>query len=972
MERQHILDVLTGTLDVNLETRKAAEAELAKFEQQPGFTAYCLSLCCDDSISLGQRISASIFFKNRISFYWNASDSKGIKLEEQEDIKIKLVDALKKCYDNGSIRPQLTTALRSVLNRGTWDLSPYVSQFLNDKSDMATVYTGLVLLYEATRNLRFNQINRALLDSYVLQSFPILEEYVQSVLSQSDYKSGEILYMIMKIFKFSILSSLPQYLFDPAKLSTWISFHLHVIQKPDDRTVLELEPSDRPLDKRVKARKWAFANLHKFYAKYGIPTSKTTTPEYISFFNKTYVAEILKVYFQLVEKWSQGYHWLDDNSLYHLISFLEKAVLSEGWEYLEPHYSTVLRHLLFPALCQQDLELYEDDPEEYIRRYFDVNRDTKTPDVAAVDVLFVTVHHKFDKLPLFLNLLNEIFNNFSNNPSDLSNALKAEGGLRILSSISFVLGKDNSPVKDQLDQIIDAFVVPQLTSTHEFLRARACETVSILSHQFTDKTVLSKVFEGVYGNFQNDGCLAIQIEAADALKVLINDPLVVDVVKKDVPMIMSKLLLLSKNFDLDMIGEVMEEFVINFSVELEPFARDLSTNLAQQFINAATELVELQSGGAGSSSSDDSALDKEYQAVSYIKTLTSMIVYMPKVNLEDILIPIVKFVIDSAAIAFLGEAMELLECLTLNNKSISPNMWEIYKESIDSFQIYASDYLEYYIPFFENVITYGFKNGLTYDSPQVSILQNAIGEMINSPYEYDSSGAFELIEYTTLTLNSFNPLFSVCLQQFTQDAVADYAMVKLFLASLKVDPAQTLQILESQNLTIRVMEVWYRNERSLANVYTLKLQLYALLTLFQLSQLPPSLEGFIGQLAVKLIVCLQKLPEALNKAQASYQKEKELQGIAGQSAPSIDSTTTTSNGDEFTDEFDNEFEDEDDDFKDNPLTDCNVYQDFEALIVNAKNVNEQRFRSMIGGLTPEMIGVLRNVLSVEGQGALGL
>ncbi|KAH3676193.1 hypothetical protein WICMUC_002215 [Wickerhamomyces mucosus] len=953
MEREQIVDVLSRTLDSNPQMRKHAESQLSDFEKQPGFTAYCLDLATDKSIPLGQRISATIFFKNRILMYWNVDNEKGIKIEEQDQIKIKIIESLLKNHDDTHIRPQLSTSLRSILNRGTWPLFDPINQLLNNKADGASVYTGLILLFEVIRNLRYNQSDRTVIDTYINQTFPILETLAAELTYNSDHHSGEILYLILKIFKYATLSLLPQYLYNTEKLSTWISLHLHTAQKELPQEVLSNEPSDRPLDKRVKARKWAFANLHKLYAKYGCPTSKVTSPEFIDFFNKTFVHEILKVYFSLVEKWSQGY-WLDDSSLYHLISFLEKCIMSPGWEYLEPHFDSILRHLLFPSLCQNDLELFEDDPEEYIRRYFDVNRETKTPDVATVDVLFVTVHHKFNQLPFILNLLNEIFNNYNTNDS-IENALKAEGGLRVLSSISFVLGKEGSPVSNQIDQMIDGIVVPQLTSKHLFLRARSCETISILSHRFIDKNVLSRVFQGVYENFRLDDNLPIQIEAADALKVLINDPLVTDVIKNDVPTIMQKLLHLSKSFDLDMIGEVMEEFVINFSAELEPFARELGTNLAEQFIRTATEIIEIQASGK----SDGSDLDKEYQAVGYTKTMTSMIVYMSNVDLEASFLPVVKFVLENAAITFLGEVMEILECLTLNKKAISPAIWEIFQETINSFETYAAEYLEYYIPFFENIVTYGFK-GLNYQAPQVQLLQNLLQELISSPVNYDNQGAFEVVEYITLTIGSFNELFPLVLETFKEEDFSPFCVIKVLLASLYVDPGQTLQILESQNETIRLLEIWYNLSSSLENVYGLKLQIVALLSLLSLSELPNSLAGFIPQLSNKLIVSIERLPQAINKTLATYRTEKSQQQIAGQSLPGDDE-----------DEYDDEYDDEDS-FKDTPLSDLNIYHEFEEKFLRIQQVSSERSNQILSSLQPEKIQSIKNVMSVEGQQRLGI
>lgn len=940
MEAQVISNALSGTLDANPQVRKQAEQQLSEFEKQPGFTVYCLELAVDSSSSNTVKSSAAVFFKNRISQHWTDESEKGIKAEEQESIKTKLIEALIKTYDDSHIRPQLSLAVRNILLRGAWVLNEPIHQLLSSKSEVAHVYTGLVLLFEVTRAQRWAFSDRTLIDSYIEQSFPLLETLASDILNNTDYRSGDMLYLILKIFRYSTLNVLPKYFYDVNKLTVWISLHLAVVQRELPKEILELEPADRAFDRRVKAFKWGFGNLHKFFTRFGLPTSKYTSPEFIEFFNANIVPEVLKVYFGIIEKWSGGL-WLSDSSLFHLISFLEKCVITSSWSLIEPHFEIILTHLVYPSLCQENLELFEDDPEEYIRRYFDIYRESTTADVAATDFLFVTAHHRVEKLSVVFGLLNDIFNKFSQDPSP-ENALKAEGGLRILSSTSLELSNEKSPVNGQVDQIIDGFVVPQLSSKYEFLRARACETISIVRCTYKDTAILSRVFTGVYNNFKDDSSLAIQVEAAAALKVLIVEPPVVEQISGDVPTIMQKLLHLSRSYELDMIGEVMESFVEEFSTELEPFAHDLGATLCDQFIRTATELLELQASHSNGGGSDGEA-EKEYQAIGYINTMTTMTISMAKVNLEDVFAPAIKFVLHNAAISFLGEALELAESLSVARKTISPVIWDLYNEAIESFQTFASEFTEVYIPFFENVIVHGFK-GLNSNSAQVTPLKNVITEIINSPVDFDNQGAFEIVEYLTLTLREITDLLPLTLKVFKEQDLPPLGFVKILLASLFIDPTKALQVLEQNNETLRVFEIWYNLSPVLNNVYGLKLQSLALFSLLATPELPQSIQGFIPQFSQKLITSVEKLPEALNKRQAVLTGEP----------------TSNDNADG-ADDYD---DDDDDAFKDTPLDDINIFKEFQARLGGIQSSQPDRYNTIMSSLTQDKVGVVSEIMNL--------
>jgi len=55
------------------------------------------------------------------------------------------------------------------------------------------------------------------------------------------------------------------------------------------------------------------------------------------------------------------------------------------WNLLKDNVPNLISHVIFPLLCltQDDLELWEEDPVEYIHKKIDVYEEYLTPDIAA-------------------------------------------------------------------------------------------------------------------------------------------------------------------------------------------------------------------------------------------------------------------------------------------------------------------------------------------------------------------------------------------------------------------------------------------------------------------------------------------------------------------------------------------------------------------------------------------------------------
>ena len=60
------------------------------------------------------------------------------------------------------------------------------------------------------------------------------------------------------------------------------------------------------------------------------------------------------------------------------------------WNLLKGSVPNLISHVIFPLLCltQEDLELWEEDPVEYIHKKIDVYEEYLTPDIAASRFLF--------------------------------------------------------------------------------------------------------------------------------------------------------------------------------------------------------------------------------------------------------------------------------------------------------------------------------------------------------------------------------------------------------------------------------------------------------------------------------------------------------------------------------------------------------------------------------------------------------
>lgn len=1001
MDKLALLGSLANTLDANHQVRKESEQQLRAYEELPGFTAYLLDLITDSEVSFGVQTSAAIFFKNRVANYWVVPDLKTattryVQQEEKTQIKSKLIEVLSKTYKNITLRVQLTTAISSILDAEKWDeIVPMIEHLLNDSSNVDHVFTGLLCLFQYTKCYRFAGIDsekskNIVLNEIVEKTFPTLENLVQNLLQADSYQSDEMLYLVLKIFRYSTMANLPPYLEDLSNLGKWCQTFLFLINQPLPDYVLSTDASDRATLPRVKAVKWCFGDMLTLLWRHGGGVStKNKKSTFATSFINDFVPQILSTYWTTIEEWATEQKWLSQASLYNLISFLEQIIETSAFPLISDKIEAVVSHVLLPILgaSQQTIELYEDEPEEYIRRFFDVSKENSTADTASINFLYRLSTLKFSSCGApILSIINTVFQKRAANRDDLKIACETEGALRILATISYKLDKKSSPVKGQTDQLLHSVVYPELSEATiaktPWLTARACDTVAIFTQKFNDQRILQDIFQSVVTCFQQQAHFPIQLTAIDALRTLVDEPYVANQIAQQAPQLMGTLLDMSKNFESDILTSVMDVFVSKFAANLEPYANELSYRLVEQFLSSAHQILE-QSANGGSID-----VEQEYQAAGILNTLTSLVVSMNSSNevatsLESTVKNVITFILQNSMALFLCEAMEMAESLLFSTGKMSSSLWEIYRECIAAFDTYAFDFFDTFHPFLEAVVASAFTSDeITMENPDVQSLfrvsfQVLTGEVVDPVF---ANVAFELLEFSILSLghkfNSFLPnflpqVFSVFTTLDSEDAFDGFmlhhlSILRIFFACLHVNPSFTLQFLNENNFTNLFYKLWLKHSDDFQSVYGCKLQILASVAILFDSELGLINEDLLGETVNVLISNLETLPHAIRARQELLDRE---------SGSRANKDFESGREEEDDDDYENDFYDEDleadeaelEALKQTPIDSINVYEVFAEKITGAQQNDLNRYQIVFGNLDESQKEIAIRIININQQ-----
>ncbi|KAL6949711.1 hypothetical protein ACO0QE_000367 [Hanseniaspora vineae] len=918
MDPQQLLECFVGTLNQNAQVRSQAEQHLKEASKVPGFLGACLDIISSEQAPNSVKLSASLYFKNKILYGWSSTfktknELLNIKIDQDEKPVIKelFIKALTSCsaLSPGCLRilqPALNTIVVFDYRNGKWDQLLPESLRLLSTNDINAAHIGLLCISEICKSYKYSKNDsRQEFEKIILEIFPHLLQYGKSLMesdpTMENAKIGEMVKLIVKCYKFSIYTDLPFTLQREETFIEWANFQVSLINHPLNAKLFQQDTEYRKTDPWCKTKKWSYFNLTRLFSRYASDSmfSKTSYPEFASMYTEKFMPHLLELFFQQLEQWGAKTLWLADEPLYLIIKFIEECVHSKSaWAILNPHFQTLLQHVVAPILkpTEETLEIFESDPQEYINRYLEAWNEDYSPDFAAVDFLKTCIKRrpKYTLKPTLEYISSNLSQNFGES-SNITNAIEIESSLRIFSNIVEKLVSKNSNYVDQVEQFLTSFVLPMFDSPYGFLKARACEIFFQLG-DFTFKNV--NITRAIYTNIlrcfteSNDENIPVVLYSAVCMQVYIADPEFQETVKPIVLPIMEKLLKVSNDLETDILSGVLQEFVEQFSEELKPFGVELMNNLVQQFLKLAIDLNEASNfdiNAIGSEGLPDEH-SKQTTAVSIVSTIISILLCFENSkeivkSLEQSFYPAAEYVLNNEMEDFYHDVCDFFDNSCFLTCSVSPIAWKIleligelnrkedstvgfYLESfmllIKNYFIYGKQELtknQFYADIIFNVYCKSY-GGEDADLDEINVAFNLSGHIIlamgaNCPAAY-------LERLLTDTSNAI-----IAEREFLNKRVAfGITSFNVLLSSMCSFPELTLSFLQSKDLLPLFMHHWLDvYVLKFKRVFDIKLSLMAMLSLLSSSEktfslLPPSYCAIIG---AKFSYLMNAYPHALKQ-----------------------------------------------------------------------------------------------------------
>lgn len=336
------------------------------------------------------------------------------------------------------------------------------------------------------------------------------------------------------------------------------------------------------------------------------------------------------------------------------------------WSLMQPHLTTLVTHLVFPVLClsDEDVEKFEDEPEEYLHRKLNFYEEVSAPDVAATNFVVTLTKARRKQTFEILQFVNGVVNEYEQAPEDKKNHIAKEGALRMIGTLAPVLLGKKSPVADQIEYFLVRYVFPDFKSPLGYLRARACDTIEKFEQlNFKDQNNLLIIYRHIL-DCMADTDLPVRVTAALALQPLIRHDVIRVSMQQSIPTIMQQLLKLANECDIDALANVMEDFVEVFAAELTPFAVALSEQLRDTYLRIIRELLDKNDTRNNDDDFGDYLDDKSITALGVLQTIGTLILTLEStpdvlLHIEAVLMPVIQVTLENklygTILNFLGD-----------------------------------------------------------------------------------------------------------------------------------------------------------------------------------------------------------------------------------------------------------------------------------------------------------------------------
>ncbi|VDK43500.1 unnamed protein product [Anisakis simplex] len=673
MERDGVVRALQATTSST--DQKEATAYLDRATKLMGFAPLLLQIIMDEGVDCSARQAAVIYLKNVINRSWALDEdekSSGMFVLSEQDkhiIREHIIDAIVASPE--AIRVQLCTAIGTIMRHDfpkEWPHLPQKVTTLLHSVDGPSWLGALLVLRRLVKLYEYRRVKekKPLVETMSVL-LPMLLDRLVTLMPDASQESCLLQKIILKIFYGLVQFSLNLEMMDMNALGQWLEQLRIVIERPVPAEVNNIDEDDRQRTVWWKCKKWASATTHRIFERYGSPGQVESdyaqfADNYVTHFAVPTVNTCLNV----LNRYRNG-EFVSPRVLNSILQYIGTAVSqSHTWKVIKPHCQEMIQTIIFPLLkhSDDDEELWNDSPEEYVRFKYDLFGDLYNPAVAAVTVLTATSKRKNVLQPI-LEFLLQVLN------SNEADAREQDGALRLIGELSSALNK-NKLYKKDVEKLIDAVIVPRISNPVRFLRATACWAIQKFSEaKFTSAGIMHKIVDALVTRLADaNEELPVKVEAAIAVQALLHDQQKVHaMIKPHIRVVILEVLRLVARAEIEEMTAVMDEVIDQYVEDVIPIALDVTTELANIFLQLTLN--------------ENQEEDRTVTIMGILSTLGSVLEIVEDNqeimhHIEVQVIRVIKSVLENYQIDYFEEILALINSLILT--SVSEPMWQIFFE----------------------------------------------------------------------------------------------------------------------------------------------------------------------------------------------------------------------------------------------------------------------------------------------------
>ena len=310
---------------------------------------------------------------------------------------------------------------------------------------------SLRMLRIIARNYEYSdRDDREPMNTTVRVIFPSLLQVFQGLLQNKDssLELAEMLKLCCKIFWSTIYIEVPSFILEDEQFNGWMGGLLSLANRPVPRDSMPEDNEERQKWPWWKVKKWVYHTFCRIFRRYGDP-KKCGCPEDVAFASRWKEQCSEPFLIATLSELSAVAHgqYVSSRVCNNLMTFISEAIkYGHTWKILKGHIQEIVGHAVLPLLAfnEEDEELWNEDPQEYVRKGYDVLEDIYSSKTAAMNLLDELCKvRKKSQLDLIMGQIVAILNNAQSAAQDNSMppevARKLDGAMLAIGSLESVL-----------------------------------------------------------------------------------------------------------------------------------------------------------------------------------------------------------------------------------------------------------------------------------------------------------------------------------------------------------------------------------------------------------------------------------------------------------------------------------------------------------------------------------------------------